>query len=168
MIVLFAVKSHPEGHLYIRGNMCTLWRQYTHSVWSVVEETRLLVSHEWKGSVFIILQKCTNLKHLTLDVRSEIDDTLLRTIANLTPCLASLEIQISQGGINEVTGDVLNYFTSTSNSILENCKKRKPCLPFKQRFHRSLPTMSETFIASVFEGKSSSVIGKVTQSWWLI
>ena len=92
MIVLSAVKSHPEGHLYIRGNMCTLWRQYTHSVWSVVEETRLLVSHERKGSVFIILQKCTNLKHLTLDVRSEIDDTLLRTIANLTPCLASLEI----------------------------------------------------------------------------
>ena len=27
------------------------------------------------------------------------------------------EIQISQGGINKVTGDGLNYFISTSNSI---------------------------------------------------
>ena len=156
--MLEVLKQLPPSPLLAAGNVCTLWRQYAHSVWSVVEETRLLVSHERKGSVFIILQKCTNLKHLTLDVRSEIDDTLLRTIANLTPYLASLEIQISQSGINKVTGDGLNYFISTSNSILENCKKRKPCLPFKQRFHRSLPTMSETFIASVFEGQRSASI----------
>lgn len=124
--MLEVLKRLPPSSLLAASNVCTLWRQHAHSVWSGVEETRLLVSHEQKGSVFIILQKCPNLKHLTLDVRSEIDDTLLATIANLTPCLASLEIQISQGGISKVTGDGLNYLISTCNSIqtfkLANCK----------------------------------------------
>lgn len=124
--MLEVLKRLPPSSLLAASNVCTLWRRYVHSVWSAVEETRLLVSHHRKGSVFIILQKCPNLKHLILDVKSEIDDDLLRTIANLTPCLASLEIQISQGGINSVTGDGLNYFISTSISIqtfkLENCK----------------------------------------------
>eukprot|EP01018_Ginkgo_biloba_P003831 Gb_31219 [translate_table: standard] len=119
------LKRLPPSSLLAASNVCSQWRQCARHVWSAVRETRLLVAHAGQGYIPAILKKCPNLMHLTLDVRSEIDDTLMNFIALSTPCLASLEIHISEGGINRVTGVGFNRFVEECKTLsslkLEGC-----------------------------------------------
>lgn len=119
--------------LVAASSVCRRWRQCAEYVWAAIREANLSISapyNECKPSendyVPFFLRKCSSLTSLSLNVFSQISDSLLKCIAALCPQLTSLEVSLNALGVNNVSGQGLRVFFRMCKSLtsvkLEGCR----------------------------------------------
>ncbi|KAM7257122.1 hypothetical protein ACFE04_012863 [Oxalis oulophora] len=102
------------------------WRDMTRRLWRAAEELRLRVPKKAQiGFVNSVLQKCPELVRLNLRMESDVDATILACIAFTCPNLEMIEINISEGAVNRITGDDLGRFVADKRCLtslkMEGC-----------------------------------------------
>ncbi|KAH7423971.1 hypothetical protein KP509_12G083400 [Ceratopteris richardii] len=102
------------------SNVCKRWRQSAEYVWAGIRKTSVTVTTPQAEDDFLplMLQKCSSLEELTLNVSSELGNALLKCISNRALYLSSLEVSMGPGGHNTITGDGLT-------DLLRRCKTLK-------------------------------------------
>ncbi|MCO5604991.1 hypothetical protein L7F22_059166 [Adiantum nelumboides] len=92
--------------LVAASNVCRRWRQSAEYVWAGIRQTSISIGTPNAESDFIpfMLRKCSNLQELTLNVTSELGDSLLKRISCITRYLSSFEVSLKPNGVSNITG----------------------------------------------------------------
>ncbi|MCO5580032.1 hypothetical protein L7F22_033898 [Adiantum nelumboides] len=95
--------------LVAASNVCRRWRQSAEYVWAGIRQTSISIGTLNAESDFIpfMLRKCSSLQELTLNVTSELGDSLLKCISCITRYLSSFEVSLKPGGVSNITGEGL-------------------------------------------------------------
>ncbi|XP_071717076.1 F-box/LRR-repeat protein 17 [Rutidosis leptorrhynchoides] len=108
----------PPPSLLSAAKVCKGWRDTSKRLWKAAEELRLRVpANTQVGFVGSVLQKCSALIRLSLTMESDMDSTMLACIAFACPNLEYLEVSMSEGAFNRVTGDELGRFVADKRCL---------------------------------------------------
>ncbi|KAK9140122.1 hypothetical protein Scep_009803 [Stephania cephalantha] len=116
----------PPVTLLSAAKVCKGWRNCTRKLWRAAEELRLKVPARIQvGFIGSMLQKCSGLVRLSLTMESDLDATMLASIAFSCPNLEAMEVAFSDRAVNRITGDELGRFVAEKRSLsslkIEGC-----------------------------------------------
>ncbi|KAK9160735.1 hypothetical protein Syun_007076 [Stephania yunnanensis] len=95
----------PPVTLLSVAKVCKGWRNCTRKLWRAAEELRLKVPARIQvGFIGSMLQKCSGLVRLSLTMESDLDATMLASIAFSCPNLEAMEVAFSDRAVNRITG----------------------------------------------------------------
>ncbi|KAI5081865.1 hypothetical protein GOP47_0001608 [Adiantum capillus-veneris] len=117
-LVLILSRLSAPSDLAAASNVSRRWRQSAEYVWASIRKTSISIGAPINAEgVFLpfILRNCSSLQELTLNVTSELGDSLLKRISYATRYLLSFEVSLKPGGSSTISGKGLT-------GLIRQCK----------------------------------------------